>query len=356
MSESSHIYSNNSSLIPEDSSWTEYELLSKSPYNRVWRAKTDGRWYILKAARTDIPGEKSRYVHLLQREYELLRRLDNPYIVKVWQWRQDEQIGTCIVEEYISGEPLNEWLQHSPLSAQRRQILNELLEAVGYIHALQIVHGDIKPQNILITSNGSHVKLIDFSMADADAFVAKNIGYSDSYAAPEQKKGLQTDCRTDIYALGLIIQLLFPHRFACIVRRCTKPDPKHRYTTVTALRRALQRAILVPRWTTALVIVLTLLTVAFFALRSYRNTLSQPSHAEMALLDSLHAEYQSITDLYADSIRLAPEYKLEYEGLFVEEYLRIKNDAQTQHPAFHKLIEQDMIDTYTEYINQLDSL
>lgn len=356
LSESSHIYNGSAFLMPDKSAWSEYELISRSPYNCVWRAKADGQWFILKAARTDIAGEQAHYLHLLQREYDLLRRLDNPYIVKVWQWHEDKKVGSCIVEEYVSGKPLSDWLQHAPSTSQRKQILSELLEAVEYIHAKQIVHGDIKPQNILITDNGSHVKLIDFSMADADAFTAKNIGYSNAYAAPEQKNGLPTDCRTDIYAIGLIIQLLFPHRFAYIVRRCTKFNLELRYTTVTALRRALQRAILVPRWTTAFVIILTLLTVAFFALRSYRTTLSQPSHAEIALLDSLHAEYQSITDLYADSIRLAPEYKLEYEGLFVEEYLRIKNDAQTQYPAFHKLIEQDMIDTYTSYINQLDSL
>ena len=356
LSESSHIYNGSAFLMPDKSAWSEYELISRSPYNCVWRAKADGQWFILKAARTDIAGEQAHYLHLLQREYDLLRRLDNPYIVKVWQWHEDKKVGSCIVEEYVSGKPLSDWLQHAPSTSQLKQILSELLEAVEYIHAKQIVHGDIKPQNILITDNGSHVKLIDFSMADADAFTAKNIGYSNAYAAPEQKNGLPTDCRTDIYAIGLIIQLLFPHRFAYIVRRCTKSNPELRYTTVTALRRALQRAILVPRWTTAFVIILTLLTVAFFALRSYRNTLSQPSHAEIALLDSLHAEYQSITDLYADSIRMAPEYKLEYEGLFVEEYLRIKNDALTQYPAFHKLIEQDMIDTYTSYINQLESL
>lgn len=355
MSESSHIY-NNASLMQEDFHWTEYELVSRSLYSCVWRAKANGQWYILKAARTDIAGEQSHYIHLLQREYDLLRRLDNPYIVKAWQLRQDEQIGTCIVEEYVSGKPLSEWLQHSPSSKQRRQVINELLEAVEYIHAQQIVHGDIKPQNILITNNGTHVKLIDFSMSDADAFTAKNIGFSNTYAAPEQKNGEETDCRTDIYALGLIIQLLSPHRFLHVVRRCTQTNPKHRYETVTSLRHALLRTVNVSRWTVISVIIMTLLVIVFFSLPRYVETSRQPSPDTKVLLDSLHAEYQQIVNVYADSILLMPERKLELEGQFAEDYLRIKNDAQMQHPAFNQLIEQDMIDTYTSYFNQLDSL
>ncbi len=355
MSESSHIY-NNDSLIPGESYWTEYELLSHSPYNNVWRAKANGQWYVLKAARMDIAGEQSHYIHLLQREYDLLRRLDNPYIVKAWQWRQDEQIGACIVEEYVSGEPLCEWLKHSPSFAQRHQVLNELLEAVEYIHTQQIVHGDIKPQNILVTNNGFHVKLIDFSMADADAFVAKNIGFSDAYAAPEQKNGQQTDCRTDIYALGLIIQLLFPRRLWHIVRRCTHTNPSQRYETVTALKRVLRLHINISRWTAVTMVILALPAVLFFSLPANVNSVKRPSPAEKVLMDSLHAAYQNITDNYADSIRLAPVNKLDYEVQFAEEYIRIKNDAQTLHPASHQLIEQDMIDTYTLYFNQLDSL
>ena len=356
MSDSSHIYNDAASLMPEESHWTEYELLSRSPYNEVWRAKANGQWYVLKAARRDIAGEESRYMQLLQREYDLLRRLDNPYIVKAWQWRQDEQVGACIVEEYVSGEPLCEWLEHSPSSAQRQQLLNELLEAVEYIHTKQIVHGDIKPQNILVTNNGSHVKLIDFSMADADAFAAKNIGYSDAFAAPEQKNGEQTDCRTDIYALGLIIQLLFPRRFRNIVRRCTQTNPAQRYETVSALRRALRRSSIAPKWTAILAIVLALMMVVFFSLRRYIETSQLPSPEEKVLLDSLHAEYQQIVDAYVDSIRIAPQRKIEWEVQFADEYLRLKNTAQEQHPASRQLIEQDMIDTYTSFFNQLDSL
>lgn len=355
MSESSHIYNANP-LSLTDSPWSEYELLSRSPYNEVWRAKANGQYYILKAARQDIQGEQAHYFHLLQREYNLLRRLDNPYIVKVWQWHQDERLGACIVEEYVSGEPLSEWLKHSPSTAQRLQVLNELLEALAYIHTQQIVHGDIKPQNILITHNGSHAKLIDFSMADADAFTAKNIGYTNTYAAPEQKNGEQTDCRTDIYALGQIIQLLFPRRYKQIVRRCTQPNPSLRYETVTALKRALQQATYAPRWIAISLIILALLLIPFFSLRNYIDTGSMPSPYEQELLDSLHAEYQHIVNRYADSIRLYPQRKLELEVRFVEKYRHIKNQAQEQHPDYRQQIEQDMIDTYTVYINQLDSL
>ena len=299
MSDSSQIYRDNSLLTQDDSVWTDYEQLSQSPYNYVWRAKSDGQWFVLKSARSDVAGEESRYITMLRREYNLLRRLDCPYIVRVWQWREDGKVGQCIVEEYVSGKPLDVWLRHSPSAAQRRRVFDELIEAVKYIHANQIVHGDIKPQNILITDNGGHVKLLDFSMADADAFLAKNIGYSDTFAAPEQKNGQPTDCRTDIYALGQIISLLFPRRFRLIVRRCTNPSPERRYATVTAMHNALRRAVRAPRWAGAITFLLTLLLVDVLYMHSYTETLSQASSAKQEMMDSLNNEYKSLLDRYS---------------------------------------------------------
>ncbi len=77
--------------------------------------------------------------------------------------------------------------------------------------------------------------------------------------------------------------------------------------------------------------------------------------AENSVMGNLHNAYLEATDRYADSIRLYPEQKIQYEVKF-EEYLRIKKDAQRCNPSYHQLIERDMIDHYTSYINQLEAL
>lgn len=141
--------------------------------------------------------------------------------------------------EYIDGQTLDSWLRSKPSLRQRHQILNEILDAIQYLHSKQIIHGDLKPGNILITNGGNHIKLLDLGLADKDEFAQSNLGCTKRYAAPEQIRGENIDNRTDIFALGAIIRLLFPHQYLCIVRKCTRSRKEHRYSSIASLRRAI---------------------------------------------------------------------------------------------------------------------
>ena len=112
-----------------------------------------------------------------------------------------------------------------------------------YYHALQVVHRDLKPENILRTRNGDDVKLIDFGCADTDYHAtAKGPAYTEGYAAPEQLAGEPVDCRTDIYAFGVLLREILPKRYRHVARRCTQTNPVKRYSNVYAVEKDIKNA------------------------------------------------------------------------------------------------------------------
>ncbi len=218
---------------------TDYELLSDSGHNMVYRAQMGGKWVVLKAAKP-TEGERTRNQLLLEREFEIMHRLDSIYVVQTISMVDDPQLGRAILMEYVHGRSLDKFVAENPSSTERLRVADELMEALIFLHERQIVHCDLKPSNILITDSGNHVRLIDFGFADNEAYIAKNIGTSPSISTEEQ---LPTDVllpERDIYALGKILSLLFPHSVKPIIRRCLASD-RSRYTSVRQVRSALHR-------------------------------------------------------------------------------------------------------------------
>ena len=218
---------------------TDYELLSDSGHNLVYRAQMGGKWVVLKAAKPN-EGEQTRNRLLLEREFEIMHRLYSIYVVQTIAMVDDPQLGRSILMGYVHGRSLDRFIAENPSSAERRRVADELMEALIFLHERQIVHGDLKPSNILITDSDNHVRLIDFGFSDNEAFIAKNIGTSPSISSPEQ---LPTDVllpERDIYALGKMLALLFPHSAKPIIRRCLASD-RSRCTSVRQVRSALHR-------------------------------------------------------------------------------------------------------------------
>lgn len=244
---------------------------------------TDGRRYVLKGIRPTVQ-DKARQECLLQREYTILTQLESPFIVRAWELRKDPQVGLCIVMEYIDGQTLDSWLRSKPSLRQRHQILNEILDAIQYLHSKQIIHGDLKPGNILITNGGNHIKLLDLGLADKDEFAQTNLGCTKRYAAPEQISGENIDSRTDIFALGAIIRLLFPHQYLCIVRKCTRSRKERRYSSIASLRRAVALRSVLGK----LLCVLIAISLLFFVFYRYtQSRIPVDTHSAIMQQDSI---------------------------------------------------------------------
>lgn len=156
---------------------------------------------------------------------------------------------TCIVlEEFINGMTVSEILETSLYDEKNAKIvIKSVCNALRFLHSLNIVHRDIKPENIMIDSNGK-VYLIDFDASRIyKAFKSDDtriIGTT-GYAAPEQFGINQTDCRTDIFAIGILLNVmltgehpskkLYQGSLKKIIEKCTEVSPEERFQCIEEL-------------------------------------------------------------------------------------------------------------------------
>lgn len=222
---------------------TDYTEIASRGHSRIVKTRRDGRWVVLKGLKPEKVFD-SLCLAMLGKEYAIAVQMNHPNIVQVYSRETNAELGPCIVMEYVDGRTLADFLAEKPSKKQRLKVLRELLSAMRYYHSLQIVHRDLKPSNILVTCNGDNVKLIDFGLADSDDYaVLKGPAYTKAYAAPEQMRpGVAVDSRADIYAFGVLLKELFPHRYCHVARRCTKAEPQKRYQSAEAVENAMRRA------------------------------------------------------------------------------------------------------------------
>ena len=226
---------NDCSLTPQG----ELELLSRSQNGVfiLYRCQSEGRYYVLKALQPDYRGQQV-YEEMLRKEYEIGAALKHPNIREYYDLFEHPLLGNCIRMEWVDGSPLS--ADAVLPKSVRRRLLSQLLDAVAYMHLHQVIHRDLKPDNILVTRNGQNVKLIDFSLADSDSYsILKASAGTPLYASPEQLEGRKGDCRSDIYSLGVILSEFAENkRQRAVVAKCLRARSEQRYGCVEELRKA----------------------------------------------------------------------------------------------------------------------
>jgi len=222
-----------------ESFFSNYEEIGRGDSHVLYRARRYGRWYVLKGLREELRGNPL-YEEWLYKEYSVGVSLDHPGIVRVESLENDSLAGRCIVMEWIEGLTLDQWLTETrPDRRTRDMILNQLLDAVDYCHNHGIYHHDIKPSNIIITVYGN-IKLIDFGLSDGPQYAALKLSSgTEGFAAPEQRSSKTCDHRADIYALGKITALLFPHHHQRTIRKALQADPSRRQNSIKTFRHDL---------------------------------------------------------------------------------------------------------------------
>ena len=267
--------------------FTDVEILATSEVNVVAKAKRYGRWWLLKGLRKEVAGEAG-YQQRLRKEFEILMQLQHPGVVMAVGLEDVEVLGLCIVMEYVDGVTLKEWLTEKPTRQMRLWVMQEITDAVSYLHTKGIVHRDLKPTNIIVTGNGSHVKLIDFGLADTDSHtILKQPAGTPTYMSPEQMQTALADGRNDIYSLGIIMQQMeLGWRYHYIINRCLRPI-EHRYQQMEDLQQAIRstnsRIRNVAVWLGALLIMAMILLIGL----QVRRAKEQDER-----LVAIHATYQ----------------------------------------------------------------
>lgn len=224
--------------------YKKLDKLGENMGKETWLVKSyvDKKLYIWKEVELEMTGV-----------YQSLRTVSSRNLASILDLiRIDDRI--IVIEEYISGDTLQELIQSKRISERMaRMVVQELLEVLSVLHSLNIVHRDINPGNVLVSTD-CVVKLLDFGIArmpkegkGRDTTILGTAGY----AAPEQFGFQQTDARSDIYSLGVLFHVMLTGRlpqgnvcchpaYQGFIQKCIALEPKQRYQNVSEAYRELE--------------------------------------------------------------------------------------------------------------------
>ena len=217
--------------------------IKKSNKGNIYLAKVDGH---------EFPVVVKELKHGNVNVFKALQEMESEHLPKI-HYVETCKEGLLVVEEYIDGELLTDYINSNNMSeSQCIDIALQMCDALWTIHnhVPPVIHRDIKPSNVIVNARDS-VKLIDFDSSreykeDVDGDT-RLLG-TEKYAPPEQYGYSQTDCRSDIYSLGVVLDKLSKFisknrlkHWKKIVTKCTHFAPDSRFQSVKEIRRELSK-------------------------------------------------------------------------------------------------------------------
>ncbi len=221
-------------------------MLARGGMGVVYRAsRVDGAYeqtvavkFLPRLAQT----QKRRQLFLQERAN--LARLEHPNIARIIDAGVTNDDHPYFIMEFVDGDRIDEFC--AKLS-QRKLLLTflEVCDALSYCHRSFVVHGDIKPGNILVADG--RVRLLDFGIGQWTKAEGEPVssGYTEGFAAPELKQGQPATVESDVFALGKLLQTLLTRATAIdvkkdlsfIIAKCLEESISQRYASVESVKR-----------------------------------------------------------------------------------------------------------------------
>ena len=202
-------------LLEARSEFEGYQIvrvIKRSARSHIYLAsdRESGERVVLKTPSTDMQANPAALERFLLEEW-IARRINSAHVLKPCAHTRQRQ-SIYVVTEYIEGQTLAQWMIDNPKPelAVVRGLLEQIAKGLQAFHRLEMVHQDLKPDNILIDTTGT-AKIIDFGatrvagLEEADTAIEQiNLLGAALYAAPEYFLGEQGSVRSDLYSLGVI--------------------------------------------------------------------------------------------------------------------------------------------------------
>ena len=200
-------------VLPADARIDDYRVLraiASGTRSHIYLVEDPaGRRLALKAPSESF-AEDAAYLDGFIREEWIGKRIDHPGVMKILP--RPESRFLYLLAEHIEGQSLRQWMLDNPRPSidDVRRLVGDIAKALRAFQRLQIVHGDLKPENVMIDRDGN-AKIVDFGAAQVQGFVEQSdvvrathpVG-SVGYVAPECLLGQQPTHGADIYALGVV--------------------------------------------------------------------------------------------------------------------------------------------------------
>ncbi|MBK8596094.1 MAG: serine/threonine protein kinase [Holophagales bacterium] len=210
------------------------------------------RTVAIKLLSSDLIGDPDG-VKRFRLEAKSVAKLNHPNITQVYDIEEEENL-IYLVMEYVDGESLDGLITKSVLTESRcLKIVADIADALHFAHEKGIVHRDVKPANVLMTSDG-RVKVADFGLAyliDREGGTTRTgflVG-SPNYMSPEQATGQKIDRRSDIYSLGVVLFRMLTGRVPFVAESShavlfmqvgqEPPDPRELNKSISLVTRGL---------------------------------------------------------------------------------------------------------------------
>lgn len=205
-----------------------------------YKVRLHGCLHFMKRLRPEFQHD-AIYRFAFQKEFRTGYRLQHPNLVRYCRLDEDAD-GMYMLTEYVDGDTLMQVLKSNPdYFCKKKNLMDfvgQLLEVFRYLHSEQVLYLDLKPDNLILTRIDNRLKLVDLGCCKTDSFDF-TAGRNLMFAAPEQENGGLLDARTDIYAIGRLIQYVvqvsgakMPGKLKRIVSKCLQKDKDKRYASI----------------------------------------------------------------------------------------------------------------------------